>query len=558
MGCQSSAVVPPAGAPPGIGGQTACGSKVALKPKLKRALTLEKGMGDDMSCDEDSIVSVRSVDSSEDGGDSPYPAGYVVLQSPSPWKSSGRRLGSGSGSECGSLPGIQAISMKGQKADSPNQDSWIVVRTGTGYSIYGVFDGHGKAGHDVSHFVKSTLPNIILDDPRLGTPSQMVQVMTESFAKMAEQIVQANRSGKLKAQKSGTTATVVVHDHAKRMLTISHVGDSGCAIASGSNWKAKYLTPDHKPNLPNESKRIYQASGAIMFDGHNYRIHKKGAYGPQLNMSRSFGDLWGHDIGLTSVPDTVQVKISSSDHLIVLCSDGVWEYLSAQDAVDNLRQNLQRSNPDNAAHELGCAASDQWSEHNESGTIDDITVLLVKLQEQPGCSPEKGKFLKRSESTVSDASETGIRAFLKRSDSKASIGSNGSPSPRVKTSSQEGAPSPKGKPALRRVDSNVSCASNADGSHWPKVRSALKRSATQECGPNPPSPAPPSSPPGGAGRPRDTFAGDRAQRPEAMRPAADGDFSVDVSFVESSPKVSPSIRHRSMERYFYLPEHNNL
>lgn len=40
----------------------------------------------------------------------------------------------------------------------PNQDSFLVIRVEGDVSIYGVFDGHGKKGHDVSNFVKEHLP----------------------------------------------------------------------------------------------------------------------------------------------------------------------------------------------------------------------------------------------------------------------------------------------------------------------------------------------------------------------------------------------------------------
>ena len=40
--------------------------------------------------------------------------------------------------------------------ESPNQDSWCMLKT-EDFSIYGVFDGHGQKGHDVSNFVKARM-----------------------------------------------------------------------------------------------------------------------------------------------------------------------------------------------------------------------------------------------------------------------------------------------------------------------------------------------------------------------------------------------------------------
>mmetsp|Transcript_65422 Transcript_65422/g.188481 ORF Transcript_65422/g.188481 Transcript_65422/m.188481 type:complete len:588 (-) Transcript_65422:201-1964(-) len=587
MGCSSSGAAPlaaeamlmPHGGSDsghqGGGGAPSAGAK----PKLKRALTVEHGALGDVSVDDDGSP---SPDLSMDG-DRMFPPGYSVLQSHLPASKPGlRRVGSFGGNtpsadSGGAATGIQAVSMKGQKAESPNQDAWIVVRSGTGFSLYGVFDGHGKNGHDVSHYVKVHLPQLILEDPRIGGSSaDMVSIMRDAFAKMDAQIIEANKSGKLKAQKSGTTATVALLDHNRRTLTISHVGDSGCAIASGSKWKARYLTPDHKPNLPAESKRIYKAGGAITYDGNCYRVHKKGAGGPQLNMSRSFGDLWGHEVGVISMPDTMQVKVSSADHLIVLCSDGVWEHMSAQDAVDALRQGLQKR-PDNAAHELGRAASDLWAERNENGTVDDITVLLVNLQEQPGVTG-------RDESMASDS---GIRAFLRRADSRASFGGNASGEP-----SSPRASSPKAKATLKRSDSNVSAASNGDGgggggsggAKAGQVRSALKRSGTTTVSHSSPSRAlggraadartsdmvsdasrtSDASRASEASRGTDATESDVARRilsgqtSNASEPSGSEDFALDPCLGEFSPKIMQSVAPRPRRPYFVLSEQHGV
>lgn len=48
---------------------------------------------------------------------------------------------------------------KGLKPESPNQDSWSVLKVDGDFSIYGVYDGHGKTGHDVSNLSRTTCPS---------------------------------------------------------------------------------------------------------------------------------------------------------------------------------------------------------------------------------------------------------------------------------------------------------------------------------------------------------------------------------------------------------------
>jgi len=65
-------------------------------------------------------------------------------------------------------PGIGITCRKGLKPESVNQDSWLMMRFNE-FSVYAVFDGHGKRGHDVSNFVKNLLPKLMLSDARCKT-----------------------------------------------------------------------------------------------------------------------------------------------------------------------------------------------------------------------------------------------------------------------------------------------------------------------------------------------------------------------------------------------------
>ena len=43
------------------------------------------------------------------------------------------------------------------------KDSWFVLKM-ENFSLYGVFDGHGQKGHDVSNFAMDMLPKCIIKD----------------------------------------------------------------------------------------------------------------------------------------------------------------------------------------------------------------------------------------------------------------------------------------------------------------------------------------------------------------------------------------------------------
>lgn len=322
---------------------------------------------------------------------------------------------------------------KGLKPEAPNQDSFFIMKIDEKFSLYGVFDGHGKSGHDISNFVKENLPKILLsqenvyDDPAAA--------LAKTFEKTQYLIEKATALKKIDASRSGTTCSVVYHDHRANTLHIAHVGDSRVVLGRSQqdagapgpkekSWTAVDLTQDHKPDLPEEKARIEKAGGVVLFDGGwNYRVYAKGKRDhrgkryPGLNMSRSMGDLSGYydagisatpavdsrnvdnqgtkdlenedggdithhpssDSGVKSLPSVSSRNIDpTADKFIMLCSDGVWEFISSAEAVNAVAQ-FPASEAKKAAEHLASMAWDRWMRELDSQVVDDITALVIHL-----------------------------------------------------------------------------------------------------------------------------------------------------------------------------------
>merc|ERR1719330_1165086 len=154
---------------------------------------------------------------------------------------------------------------------------------------------------------------------------------------------------KLSAQMSGTTVTVCIHetrgnaeDNGEKKnfgtITLAHVADSTAVLAkvSDKGYAGAAITRDHKPSLKDERPRIEKAGGRVVFDGYaNHRVYAKNARYPGLNMSRCIGDLLGHqDCGISAEPEVSQRELTKDDAVLLLCSDGVWEFVNPQEAFE--------------------------------------------------------------------------------------------------------------------------------------------------------------------------------------------------------------------------------
>lgn len=251
--------------------------------------------------------------------------------------------------------------------------------------IYGVFDGHGPYGHEVSHFAHQQLPLVLLKSEEFKTNPR--EALKKAFAKTHTRVQHAAERLHFDCQLSGTTGTVVCRQDADNSLWVAHVGDSRAVMAQETvdgKLKALDLSKDHKPGLPEEKARITKSGGQVRcLNGDvNERVFIKNRLYPGLAMSRSIGDLVGASVGVTSEPEVSKFSITKQDKFMLICSDGVWEFISSQEAIDI----VSKYDPNDsvaAAEALAQEAWDLWIKE-EGNVVDDITVILVYLQGQAG------------------------------------------------------------------------------------------------------------------------------------------------------------------------------
>jgi serine/threonine protein phosphatase PrpC len=148
---------------------------------------------------------------------------------------------------------------------------------------------------------------------------------------------------------SGTTLISVLLTQKK--LWCANVGDSRALmgrlmkdspheIVKGRHWMSIALSRDHKPDEPDEQKRIIECGGRI----EAYQDEEGNPLGPArvwlleedipgLAMSRSLGDLVAASVGVSFQPEILEYNITPDDRFLVLGSDGVFEFLSNEEIV---------------------------------------------------------------------------------------------------------------------------------------------------------------------------------------------------------------------------------
>lgn len=282
--------------------------------------------------------------------------------------------------------------------EKTNQDSFSVHSPFAGCKdsmFFGVFDGHGLAGHAIAKFMSNTLPaklhNLVakLDSSRIE----------EKIVKEAFDRCQADLEGAtFDSDYSGTTCTIALIQGSR--LFLAATGDSRLLIGRHTkNEDLKVFQPirDHKPDLPDEQKRILEAGGAVAAYKNRgpARVWLSGEEDvkPGLAMSRSLGDSVAHSVGVSHVPECHEEQLDEDVHIVVLCSDGISEHMSNEDVMEVCSK---YTDPQSACEQLVAEAVLRWDKHGESlepSTMqrDDITVLVLFLTFESQLDEEDAK-----------------------------------------------------------------------------------------------------------------------------------------------------------------------
>ena len=254
--------------------------------------------------------------------------------------------------------------------------------------LLAVYDGHGPHGEKISEFASFTYVEL-LEAEASALETDTEGCMLRNMVK-CDELIRKNR--KMPSHDSGTTA-IVARLHGSDSITTACVGDSRCVKGSRAKgetkdskaaWEAHDLSVDQKPDDPGERARIEAQGGYVSRASDAYgpaRVWKGGfGIGPGLAMSRSLGDHAVAEVGVTAEPVMLTEAITPEDEVLILASDGVWEFISSQEAVAICQ--TKHPNATAATKELIRQATARWKAA-EGNYRDDISAIVVSTPDRP-------------------------------------------------------------------------------------------------------------------------------------------------------------------------------
>ncbi|KAL0488606.1 protein phosphatase 2C [Acrasis kona] len=175
-------------------------------------------------------------------------------------------------------------------------------------------------------------------------------LLRETFLVVNDKITQQNI-------RSGCTASVLYFD-GKGLAYSANVGDSRIVCVQSDQTTFKRMTIDHRPEDPDEERRVKDAGGFVA----NRRVNAV------LAVSRALGDSDLHPY-VSSDPYTCTVGVKPGQCFIVAC-DGLWDVASDEAVINLIRDETDAQK-----------ASTCLKEHAyQVGSTDNISVIIVKVK----------------------------------------------------------------------------------------------------------------------------------------------------------------------------------
>jgi protein phosphatase 1L len=231
------------------------------------------------------------------------------------------------------------------------EDHFIVVpKFYRDYDLAAVFDGHG--GEYVSEYCATNLASVLLRCLQRNN-GNIRKSLTDCFEELD------NSLDPIKSRSTGSTCLVVLCD-GNETLWIANSGDSRAIMDKKSNHGCVILSKDHKPDVPDERKRIEDNGGFILHLG-VWRVIG------ELAVSRSIGDKKYRPLVIPT-PEVKRVRLIPGENtMIILATDGLWDVVKNKHVIQTAANATQK----------GASCCDALMSQAMTSGMEDNTTIIV-------------------------------------------------------------------------------------------------------------------------------------------------------------------------------------
>lgn len=278
-----------------------------------------------------------------------------------------------------------------KKKNNWKEENWPKI------SYFSIFDGHG--GNYTSNFLKDNLHKYIINSDFFI--KDMEKAIKEGCQAAEDELLGLAKKNQMPKIDGSCGVFFFIID---QKMYFGNIGDSRAIISEKKGKIAKNITTDHKPDSPEEKKRIITNGGQVKkksegstlsTDSKLYTLPSR-VYPGGLSVSRAFGDFHAKDelMGgkkgvLIAEPEIFIYELQPGvvDFLFMGC-DGVFDVFETEEIVEmiwkcskEMRSNNKNRNGIESLERYGGIVNFLLKETMLKGGYDNLTCILI-----PFCS----------------------------------------------------------------------------------------------------------------------------------------------------------------------------
>lgn len=284
-----------------------------------------------------------------------------------------------------------------------NQDVVFYLKKPNNYYSIGILDGHGPYGLTVAKDTANMFLSELNNSTKIEEYKKLIELYNNSynnniifdfFMELYNKIDSNLLNYIPYINNSGTTCTLLFYLPIIKKLIITSVGDSRAIICNKGGFLYRLTTDHHFTNNLECYNTLKNSNGNGLIDIKNDGVKRiwltdKGFKElgitsnydtPGLMISRTIGDYYAKIAGCSSIPDINILEITDENKFIIVASDGLWDFLTDQEACNITNKFYNVSNRNKKWTEDACKELITYA-YNKSNKIilDNITVIIMEL-----------------------------------------------------------------------------------------------------------------------------------------------------------------------------------
>ncbi|CAE7336154.1 unnamed protein product [Symbiodinium necroappetens] len=256
-----------------------------------------------------------------------------------------------------------AVAISQNKGQHRGED--VVVTPGSNgiLRIALLMDGHG--GQDIVRHAASLQEGLLKHCTDLQVWPGCAEDSVAAFQDQARQ----------QHWRSGSTLVAVVSEVKTSRVAFAWAGDSMGVLIRGGH--IVYRTTMHTLENDEELHRLQTHRPAYSYRLRDGYLCSSTPYAGCVMPTRGLGDVELESAGFLAVPETSDFMDVTADDIVLVASDGVWDVVDAEEAVEILADTQHPSREDQAAT-LAATALKGWRTRYGPNEADDVSVLLYQ------------------------------------------------------------------------------------------------------------------------------------------------------------------------------------